>query len=123
MIRVRTWVAILFAFVIASTAAAQDKPPHPGIVGIQLGAGGDIRSVAGVMPNTPAAAAGIQVGDYILTVDGVNVAGFSREDLVSAISGEPGTQVVLALRRQDRDEKERLVLTRVPVEDYLPKVR
>ena len=119
----RVFAVILLAFAVVSTAVAQEKPPHPGIVGIQLGAGGDIRAVIGVMPNTPAAAAGIQAGDYILTVDGVNVATFDREDLVNAISGEPGTQVVLALQRAGSDKREHLVLTRVPVEDYLPKVK
>ena len=119
----RAFVVFLLAFIVVSTAAAQEKPPHPGIVGIQLSAGGDVRAIVGVLPNTPAAAAGIQAGDYILTVDGVNVAALSRAELIGAISGEPGTQVVLALRRQDSDEKKRLVLTRVPVEDYLPKTR
>ena len=119
---VRTFAVLLLALVMASAAVAQqEKPPHPGIVGVQLSAGEDVRAIVGVMPNTPAAAAGIQAGDYILTVDGVNVATFSREELVNAISGEPGTQVVLALRRQDNDEKKRLVLTRVPIDDYLPK--
>ena len=117
----RAYAVLLLAWVVAGTALAQEKPPHPGIIGVQLSAGDDVRAIVGVMPNTPAAAAGIQAGDYILTVDGVNVAAFSREELVSAISGEPGTQVVLALRRQDSEEKKRLVLTRVPVDDYLPK--
>ena len=119
----RAAVVFLLAFAVVSTAVAQEKLPHPGIVGIQLSAGRDVRAIVSVMPNTPAAAAGVQPGDYILTVDGVNVAALSREELVGAISGEPGTQVVLALRRPGSDEHKRLVLTRVPVEDYLPRTK
>ena len=119
----RACVVLLLTFVVATAAIAQEKPPNPGIIGIQLSAAGDVRSIVGVVPNTPAAAAGIQAGDYILTVDGVNVAAFGREELVGAISGQPGTQVVIALRRQGSDKREHLVLTRVPVEDVLSKVK
>ena len=92
---VRALAVVWLVLAAALSAHAQEKPPNPGIIGIQLSAAGDIRLIAGVLPGSPAAAAGIQPGDYILTVDGMNVAAFGREELIGAISGEPGTQVVL----------------------------
>ncbi len=114
--------SLIFSFVlliVALPAAAQEATPPAGIVGIQLDVAGDFRSVAGTAPDSPAAKAGIQAGDYLLAVDGISTKNFQLEELVSAISGTPGTQVVLTLQRGSGDKREHLVLTRVPIEDLV----
>ncbi len=114
--------SFLFSFVLlvmALPAAAQEATRPAGIVGIQLDVESDFRSVAGTAPDSPAAKAGIQAGDYVLAVDGISTKNFQLEELVAAISGKPGTQVVLTLQRGGGDKREHLILTRVPVEDLV----
>ncbi len=55
-----------------------------------------------VYPDTPAEAAGLRVGDYIVAVDGVNASGAdgrSYNDVVNRIRGEDDTRVVLTVQR------------------------
>ena len=55
-----------------------------------------------VYPNTPAEAAGVRVGDWLIAVDGVDVSGAdgrSYNDAVNRIRGEGDTTVVLTVRR------------------------
>ncbi len=53
--------------------------------------------------NSPAAAAGIQTGDWITRIDDEDTAGMDIESAASRIRGEVGTRVVLTLKRGDRD--------------------
>lgn len=115
----RSILFYLVLLVIALPAAAQEATRPEGIVGIQLDVAGDFRSVAGTAPDSPAAKAGIQAGDYVLAVDGISTKNFQLEELVGAISGKPGTQVVLTLQRASGDKREHLVLTRIPIEDLV----
>lgn len=55
--------------------------------------------ISGVIEGTPASRADIQIGDYVVKVDGVNVYGKTLTEVVSMIRGEVGTQVVLTLKR------------------------
>ncbi len=65
-------------------------------VGIQLADGGVVRYP---QPEGPAEAAGIEPGDVILAVDGVDVTTMLRTAMVDRIKGEVGTLVHLQLRR------------------------
>lgn len=49
--------------------------------------------VIGVMPGTPAAEAGLQPGDVIVSVGGELTDGLSNEDFVDAMTGPEGTEV------------------------------
>jgi len=49
--------------------------------------------------NSPAAAAGIQTGDWITHIDGEDTSGMDIESAASKIRGEVGTRVVLTLKR------------------------
>ncbi len=55
--------------------------------------------VVSPIKGTPAEAAGLQPGDMIVSIDGVDAAGYSTEKAVSLIRGEPGTKVTLGIRR------------------------
>lgn len=83
------------------------KPANPskerGFLGIYLrqGEGGD-PIVDGVMRGSPAAAAGLRVGDLIHTVDGKKVSDPSA--LIAALSQRaPGEKVAFGVRRGDKD--------------------
>ena len=58
--------------------------------------------VEGVLPHTPAAAAGIRAGDVITAVDGHSLQRATGDTATNLIRGRPGTVVTLAVRRGDR---------------------
>lgn len=71
---------------------------------LQNTSGGAIEIVR-VYPNTPAEAAGLRVGDRILTVDGVEVSGAdgrTYSEAVSMIRGVDGSRVTLKVQRGER---------------------
>jgi carboxyl-terminal processing protease len=55
--------------------------------------------VVDVPAGSTGARAGFEVGDEILAVDGVSVAGMSREDFLRHVRGPVGTKVVVHVRR------------------------
>ena len=56
--------------------------------------------VFSVQPGSPAAAAGLQVGDDLVSVSGQSVSGRSVADVVSALRGDAGTNVTVTWRRE-----------------------
>lgn len=57
--------------------------------------------IQAVTAGGPAEEAGIVVGDVIIAVDGVSIAGDARDTATDLITGEEGTQVTLTLLRSD----------------------
>jgi carboxyl-terminal processing protease len=55
-----------------------------------------------ILPGGGAAAAGLQPGDRIVTIDGVAVTEIGEPASVAHIRGLPNTTVTLGLRRGDR---------------------
>jgi carboxyl-terminal processing protease len=55
--------------------------------------------VVAPIDGSPAEAAGLQAGDFVLAVDGKSVNGSTMNDQISAIRGEAGTDVTLTLQR------------------------
>lgn len=71
--------------------------PHPGfaIDPIALPV-----SVGGVLPNGPAAAAGLHTGDQVVAIDGVSVQGLLPDGVIVLIGNHrPGTVVMLGISR------------------------
>lgn len=58
---------------------------------------GDHVMVRGVLPDSPAARAGLNVGDLLLTVDGVLVK--SPDDVVRSFRGRSNAPMVLTVKR------------------------
>jgi carboxyl-terminal processing protease len=54
------------------------------------------------LPDSPAQGAGLTAGDVVLAVDGISVNGSTLEEQVAKVRGEPGTNVTLSLRRDQR---------------------
>lgn len=86
----------------AVTSDASFVPSDIGIIGIKyLHRRGDMSNVIDVYPNTPASNAGVQVGDRIIEVDGLNIIPFDADQVFSLIAGRPGQPVQLKLMRCD----------------------
>lgn len=70
--------------------------------------------ISGIIDGTPASQSDIQVGDYIIEVDGVNTYEMTLTDVVAMIRGEAGTEVTLALNRNG--EEVEVTVTRQNIE-------
>ncbi len=99
-------------------AAQQSQPvlPNTPLVGIGVRLGSDQASrmplIDGVLPNTPAAQAGLTSGLIVQKIDGVSTAGKSLAECVALIRGAAGTTVQLELLDPQKNEPKTVVLTR-----------
>ena len=93
---------------VGITAFGADRD---GRVGITVG--GDMRVVIEVAPESPAARAGVRVGDRIVAVDGHSTAKLQKSELIRRLSGPPESEIELQLQRSGRDKVFRLRLRRV----------
>jgi carboxyl-terminal processing protease len=76
-----------------------------GGIGVTLNTeGADIRVVE-ILPETPAASAGLHVDDRILAIDGVETASVPREDVVNRLRGPADSPVTLAVARTGTTER------------------
>jgi carboxyl-terminal processing protease len=66
-------------------------------IGAEIGIKDGQLVVVAPLPDTPAERAGLQAGDKIILIDGVETLGMSVEEAVSRIRGEEGTSVILTL--------------------------
>jgi regulator of sigma E protease len=83
---------------VQSPERPSEHVAKPGKIGILIGD----QIVASIAPFGPADLAGLQVGDKIITADGVALNGDNFHD-VALIIGEPGTDVVLKVLRGDQE--------------------
>jgi len=70
-----------------------------GAIAVLLGDGKQGTFVEEVFPDTPAALAGLRVNDLIVTVDGVNVRGWTKAQVSKLLRGAPGSTVTLGVVR------------------------
>lgn len=97
----------LVVMLCATVAACREKQQVEGLpdefsgVGIEITeeAHGKFRVVA-VIPNSPAAEAGLVAGDTIVTVDGRPTAEMSFGEVVVRVRGATQSQVILTIERQ-----------------------
>lgn len=83
-----------------------------GGVGVEVDVHDGWLTVVRVMPGGPAARAGVEPGDRLLTIEGLSARDLSIEDALSRMRGEPGTRVHVQLRRRSVDAAIDLMLTR-----------
>ncbi len=81
---------------------------HPGI---QLESVGGTLRVMAVAVGSPAARSGVQTGDELVAVDGIPVAGRDVIEVSRSLEGDPGSRVVLRLRRGSREWSRRVART------------
>jgi len=91
-----TSIAIIAAL---NTAITAQTPESFGGLGISVYPGKKGASVASVLPNSPAAQAGLQSGDVIISVNGTLLSTVAPENQVSMIRGISGSSVTLQVSR------------------------
>jgi C-terminal processing protease CtpA/Prc len=96
--------AVLGPITISLKKLAEGDTPKVELVGIgvQLAGDGDALAVGMVVPEGGAAAAGIVVGDHIVTVDGVPVTTLGIDGAVSRIRGVAHTTVSVTIKRGEQ---------------------
>lgn len=72
-------------------------------------------AVARVFPRSPAAAAGIEVGEVIVSVDGRSIAGLNTTEATSKVKGPEGTEVTIGVLDPKSGKTRELTLTRAQV--------
>ena len=76
-----------------------------GGIGVTMGFKDNIVKIISVLEGTPGEAAGLRAGDEILAVDGTPTSELQNEEVALRIRGEAGTQVVLRILRDGREEE------------------
>jgi carboxyl-terminal processing protease len=85
-------------------------------VGVEIGVEDEQVVVVTPVEGGPAAAAGLQPGDVIFSIDGLGVGSADLTDTIFRMRGEQGSQVVLGIRRPGDEEPFSVVLTRREIE-------
>ncbi len=75
-----------------------------GGVGVEVDFRGDDVTVIAAIEGSPAALAGIQPGDRIVSIDRISVRGKSASELVQRMRGPAGTSVQVGVRRKGNDK-------------------
>ncbi len=91
-----------------------NKGRYPDMTGIILGSVQRYAYVISVVPNSPAAKAGLQARDLIEYIDGHATPDIDLIDAYAMLSGQPGTSVEIAYLRRSR-VSEKVKITRAPV--------
>lgn len=85
-------------------------------IGVSINLTGDLPVINYPMKNSPAMEAGIEPGDVILEIDGVDITGMDPTEATDLISGEEGTDVTIVLQHADEDEPYEVTITRARIE-------
>ena len=89
-----------------------DTEGHFGGVGVEVDFGDDYVTVIAPIEGSPAERAGVRSGDHILAIDNVSVRARPSVELVRQMRGEPGSHVLLTIRRAGAEKLLYLTLTR-----------
>lgn len=105
---------LLLALVLSALmlgCASPGKPPITG-VGVALGVEGQTLKIMKVLPNSPAAKAGLSPGLVVQKIDGTNTAGKRLEDSVAMLRGAAGSKVRVELVDTANSKTNTVELTR-----------
>jgi carboxyl-terminal processing protease len=89
-----------------------DTEGHFGGIGVEVDFGDEFITIIAPIEGSPAALGGVQPGDRILAIDNQVVRGKNAPDLVRMMRGEPGTTVLLTVRRKAQEKLLYFRLTR-----------
>lgn len=81
-------------------------------IGVEIGRDESGFFVGAIYPSSPAAAAGLQTGDRLLEVDGVNTKGATLTDIQRNLRGPVGTKVLIRVSRKGRNDDWTFTLVR-----------
>ncbi len=103
-----------FSRYVRPEVARDHRAERDGFVGVGLTIdfdGGEVR-VASVLPETPAAEAGLQVADRIVAIDGSALAALSQDDVQHRMRGPKDSTVALEIARTGADSRRTVVMRR-----------
>ena len=81
-------------------------------IGVEISKPAGLLTIASLLPDTPAYKAGLDAGDVIEAVDGVQTKDMSLTCAVHKITGQKGTKVTLTIRRPGQEQTKDIVITR-----------
>ena len=84
-------------------------------IGAWVNTEGEFLTIIEPMKDSPAEKAGLQAGDEILAIDGEDMTGIAAEVARLKVLGEPGTEVVLTIRREGVEEPFDVPVTRAEI--------
>ncbi len=84
-------------------------------IGIEITKEKGLLTVASLLPDTPAYKSGLDAGDVIEAVDGVETKDMSLVCAVRMITGPAGTDVQLTVRRHNEGQKTNICITRAKI--------
>ncbi len=84
-------------------------------IGIRFSKEEGLTKVVSVLPGTPAHKSGIQTGDIIKAVDGLETKNISSDCAVKRITGPEGTKVTLTIRPSNEDKTRAVTLDRARI--------
>ncbi|GAG04737.1 unnamed protein product, partial [marine sediment metagenome] len=90
-------------------------------IGIRFSKKEESPKVLSVLPDTPAYHSGLEAGDVIKAVDGVEMSKMPPNCVVQSIAGPEGTKVTLTIRREDEDKTRDITLNRTVI--IVPSIR
>lgn len=90
-------------------------------IGIQITQLNNLVTVTAVFNSTPAEDVGLQEGDIIVEIDGVDSRDFSTDSVSKVVRGTPGTRVKVSVERAGYDQPIPFDITRAEV--HVPTVR
>ena len=84
-------------------------------IGIRFSKKEGVTKIVKVLPNTPAYRSGLEAGDIISAVDGVEIETMSANCVVKRIVGPEGTKVTLTVRQPSEDETSDITVDRTRI--------
>ena len=81
-------------------------------IGVEISKPKGLLTIASLLPDTPAYKSGLDAGDVIEAVDGIETKDMTLTCAVSKITGPKGTKVTLKIRRPGEEEAKDVVITR-----------
>lgn len=85
-------------------------------VGMEVGVRNNVITIISPLSGTPAEAAGVMAGDFIVEIDGESTEGMTVEKAVRLIRGEQGTEVVLTIARSGEMDFREVPIVRAQIE-------
>lgn len=90
-------------------------------IGIEISKQKGLLTVASLLPDTPAYNSGLDAGDVIELVDGIETKDMSLTCAVRTITGPAGTKVVLTIKRSGEEKTKDITITRARI--IVPTIR
>jgi carboxyl-terminal processing protease len=90
-------------------------------IGIEISKPKGLLTVSSLLPNTPAYRSGLDAGDVIVAVDGVETKDMTLMCAVHKITGPKGTKVTLTIKREGQENTKNITITRAKI--TVPTVR